>query len=102
MFRTSRNSYDRLVHVVFGLGTSPFFYEMGTRFGLAGVAQLATPTIMVLAFSALFEIFEWASLIFGRTHFGPELQGDIWDSQKDMLAALVGSIIVTLVYAMFT
>jgi putative membrane protein len=98
-FGSRRNSYDRLVHLIFGLGYSPFFYEVAARVGLADWVQLATPLIMVLALSALFEIFEWASLAFGKTHFGPELQGDIWDTQKDMLAAMVGSLIVTVIYA---
>jgi putative membrane protein len=61
----------------------------------------AMSVISVLAFAAFYEIFEWwvavlASPSAGAAYLGA--QGDIWDSQKDMLLDGVGAMIGVLVW----
>src|SRR5436190_21589882 len=47
-----------------------------------------------LAFSALFELLEWAAAVAHRTDGGQFLghQGDIWDAQWDMLWCVIGAV----------
>jgi len=61
------------------------------------------PLDCILAFSAMYEIMEsWFAQIvspnLGDAWLGT--QGDIWDAQKDMTAALVGASICMIVTAM--
>ncbi|WP_180040620.1 DUF2238 domain-containing protein [Acinetobacter sp. YH12218] len=94
----SRNMYDRLVHLAYGLLLYPFFYRIfqiwlpplkaGTLFLL--VIQF------VMATSLFYEWIEWLIAI----GLSPEeaenyngQQGDIWDAHKDMLLATLGAMI---------
>jgi putative membrane protein len=92
-----RNHFDRIVHFSFGLlmtyPTRELFVRLfDVRALLANYLTLITP----LGLSGLWEIIEsW----FARA-VRPELgqaalgsQGDIWDAQKDMAAAVYGSIV---------
>lgn len=100
-----RNGYDRLVHFAFGLLLTPPFAEMAQRHGGASrrIAGLLAFALIGLV-SALYEIFEWALTIVaaGDTaeHYNGQ-QGDIWDAQKDMAAAIMGSLGV-IAYRMMT
>jgi len=60
-----------------------------------------TVICIVLAISATYEIFEWtAALVLGQ---GAEeflgTQGDPWDTQSDMLFALIGSVTAILLFS---
>ena len=100
-FDLPRNHYDRLVHFSFGLLLAYPIRELFIRIGnIKGVWSLYFPIDFVLAFSAVYELIEWGVVIF----FGGDLgvaylgtQGDIWDAQKDMFLAGLGSIIAMLV-----
>lgn len=100
-----RNEYDRIVHFSFGLLLAYPIREIAIRIGnLKGVWNLYFPVDFVLAFSAVYEIIEWIIAI----SFGGDLgvaylgsQGDIWDAQKDMLMAGLGSIAAMIVTAIF-
>ena len=57
-----------------------------------------------LAVSALYEIFEWQfAITFGGEAASDFLgsQGDVWDAQKDMTAALLGAMTSQAVLARF-
>ena len=96
VFHFSRNHYDRIVHFSFGLlmaypAREVFFRIAHSR----GFWAYYLPVAMVLAFSGVFEIVEMAaaravSPELGDAYLGT--QGDIWDAQKDMLAATVGAV----------
>ena len=46
-----------------------------------------------LAFSACYELFEWAMLLLPENPLTPfRVRGDVWDTQTDMLLALVWAI----------
>lgn len=96
-FGASRNMYDRLVHFSFGLLLAYPLREMFHR-----VARVRyfwgfwLPVELVLAFSAIYEIIEWLVAAGVEPSAGLAFlgaQGDIWDAQKDMLAAGIGAII---------
>lgn len=94
----SRNMYDRLVHLAYGIFLYPFFYRL---------FQVWLPTLsakvlfllviqFVMATSLFYEWIEWLIAI----GLSPEeaenyngQQGDIWDAHKDMLLATLGAMI---------
>lgn len=96
-FGWRRNHFDRLVHFSFGLLAVRPAWEVGVRY-LAIPRRVAYYVAFefVLAFSMVYELFEWGlSLALA----GPDAdayngqQGDPWDAQKDMSLALVGALV---------
>lgn len=70
--------------------------------GLRRFWRYAFPVSVLFCLSALFELFEWwAAALFGGNLGAAYLgtQGDVWDAQKDMLAALTGALLAALVTA---
>jgi len=100
----SRNHYDRIVHFCFGLLLAYPIREIAIRISnLKGVWALYIPIELVLALSAIYEIIEWIiAIIFGGdlgiAYLGT--QGDVWDAQKDMALAALGSLITMCVTAL--
>ncbi|MDO7835303.1 DUF2238 domain-containing protein [Sphingobium sp. HBC34] len=95
LFGTTRNGFDRLVHFAFGgLLTLPIA-QVARRYGrLPQRWSLAFAFATIGLGSALYEIFEWLLTIIaaGETaDYYNGQQGDVWDAQKDMAAAQVGS-----------
>ncbi len=96
-FGLSRNHYDRLVHFSFGLLLAYPVREVFLRVASTrGIWAYYLPLDVTLAFSALYEIVEWlvAAIVApqaGDAYLGT--QGDIWDAQKDMLAAGIGALL---------
>jgi putative membrane protein len=90
------NNYDRIVHFAFGFLISYPMLDLFTNFFKWPFFRcLIFILISQLAFAAFYEIVEWILV----TVFFPEqgnnflgIQGDEWDSQKDMFIAAVGSI----------
>lgn len=97
LFGFSRNMFDRLVHFLFGfLLFVPIQELLDQSREIFGRARWWVPVAIVSTVSMLYEIFEWAAAeVFGgglgQAYLGT--QGDVWDAQKDMLAALVGSLL---------
>ncbi len=95
-----RNHFDRLVHFLFGV---LMFHPLRslTR-QMAGVGQVTSylyPIAILATISHLYELLEWgAAEVFGG-HLGMAYlgtQGDVWDAQKDMGLAFVGTLIAAL------
>ena len=103
-FNFERNHYDRIVHFSFGLLMAYPIREVFLRVAHAkGFWAFYLPLDVTLAFSALYEIIEWgAARVFGGELGDAYLgtQGDIWDAQKDMLAATIGAIICMTITAL--
>jgi len=102
-FGADRNMYDRLVHFSFGLLLAYPFHELFVKVtqARAGWAYVF-PLGGVLAFSATYEVIEWlvaerVDPMAGLAFLGA--QGDVWDAQKDMAAAVVGAVITLLIVA---
>jgi len=94
LFGLSRNPYDRLVHLAFGILIAYPLHELARRvLHLRGGWSYAVPVFAMLSLSSGYEILEsWAARIvdpsLGQAFVGA--QGDEWDAQKDMTLALGG------------
>ena len=94
-FDLARNPYDRLGHFAQGFVPALLAREILTRLPPLGHSGWL-PFLVVcicLSVSAVYELFEWGSaLVLGQSasqFLGT--QGDIWDTQWDMLLALIGA-----------
>lgn len=101
-FGTDRNMYDRLVHFCFGFLLAYPIRELFLRISkVKGFWGYYLPFDVTLSFSAAYEVIEWLTAVnvdpaAGLAFLGT--QGDIWDAQKDMLAAGIGALIAMLVF----
>jgi len=92
-----RNNYDRVVHFAFGFLLCYPFQEMFTRaVRVSSRWRYLLPVETILALSAIYEMLEafMASILSperGEEFVG--MQGDMWDSQKDMFDAGLGSVV---------
>lgn len=97
-----RNHYDRLVHFGFGLlFVRPVWdvitgrFEVPPRFGYYASVEF------VLAFSLIYELFEWSlTLVLSPQDAGAYngQQGDIWDAHRDMAGAFVGALLALVLW----
>jgi putative membrane protein len=96
-FGAERNHYDRLVHFLYGLLAIPAALDIvDARAPTTRLWRWLLAVGFVTSHSLLYELIEWgAALVFGgdlRMAF-LGTQGDVWDAQKDMALALLGSVI---------
>jgi putative membrane protein len=97
LFGFSRNHFDRMEHFFYGLLLSYPMREAYIRAQmLKGRLTYTIPITITLAFSAVYEIIEWAAAEMvggelGTAYLGT--QGDVWDAQKDMALAGFGAIL---------
>ena len=96
VFGWHRNHYDRLGHFAQGLVPAMIAREIFIR--LHVIAKRGwMPFLIVcvcLAISAFYELIEWwTALVSGDAAVSfLGTQGDVWDTQEDMLMALIGAI----------
>lgn len=92
----SRNHYDRLIHFLFGaLCTLPVREVLVRWNGVWLRLALFTAFAVVGLVSALYETFEWLLTVVAAGHTADYYngqQGDMWDPQKDMALAQLGSL----------
>jgi putative membrane protein len=94
-FGWTRNNYDKIGHFMQGFGPAIYTREILSRTSplrrgkWLGFLSIAVP----LAFSAVYEIFEWLASLSDPTDTEAFLgtQGYIWDTQSDMFFCLLGS-----------
>ncbi len=102
-FNADRNMYDRIVHFSFGFLLAYPVREVFMRLSRSrGFWGFWFPIELTFAFSAVYEVIEWLTALSvdpsaGLAFLGS--QGDIWDAQKDMLLAGIGSVIAMVVTA---
>jgi putative membrane protein len=99
-----RNHYDRFGHLLKGLFVIVLREILLRKTPLTKGPWLFTIVIsMSLAIAALYEIIEWlaSKIAKGGKAIKDFLgtQGDIWDTQWDMLCCLVGSIVALLIFS---
>lgn len=96
-FGWTRNHYDRLVHLAFGLLMPLPLAEAARRYGgLSPRWSLVLAVAAVGAASAGYEVFEWLLATIAAPDQAERYngqQGDPWDAQKDMALAIVGSLL---------
>jgi putative membrane protein len=99
-----RNHYDRFGHLLKGLFAIVLREILLRKTPLTKGPWLFTIVISIsLAIAALYEIIEW---LVSKISKGGEaskdflgIQGDIWDTQWDMLCCLIGSIVALLIFS---
>jgi len=96
VFHQTRNNYDKVGHFAQGFVPALIARELLLRrTPLRRGGWLTFIVISIcLAISASYELFEWAVAVLSGTAADAFLgtQGDPWDTQSDMLFALVGAI----------
>ncbi len=96
LFELSRNPYDKLGHLMQGLVPAMAARELLIRHRIVVDRPLITSLLSVcvaMAISAVYELIEWGVAVYlgqGADDF-LGTQGDQWDTQSDMLMALIGS-----------
>jgi putative membrane protein len=101
-FGFERNMYDRVAHATVGFYAYPIIesaikYKWVNKKWFAYLAGF----MIVPAFAAFYELFEWRYAISADPTAGLEVlgsQGDIWDAQKDMLMDTLGGLFGTVLY----
>lgn len=99
----NRNHYDRIVHCSFGLLLAyPMRDYFKNHFQWPNWVCWVLPCEITLSFSAMYELIEWlvADIFFpseGDAYLGT--QGDIWDAQKDMGIAFIGSVTAMILFS---
>jgi putative membrane protein len=99
----SRNHYDRLGHFAQGFVPAILAREILLRTSplRRGKWLFVLVVCVCLAFSAFYELVEWWAALIGGESAESFLgtQGDSWDTQWDMLLALVGALSAQLLLA---
>ena len=96
VFHWHRNHYDRLGHFAQGFVPAMIAREMFIRLNV--IAKRGWMPFLVvcvcLAISAFYELIEWWTALINGDAAASFLgtQGDPWDTQEDMLFALIGAI----------
>lgn len=90
-----RNGYDRFVHLAFGALLTAPLAEIARRDGGVRVGWSLLFAFTAVGFvGAVYEIFEWLLTLIAQGETADWYngqQGDIWDPQKDLAAAQIGS-----------
>jgi putative membrane protein len=96
-FGWQRNNYDKLGHFTQGFVPAILARELLIRTSpLKGSKWLGFLVVCVcLAFSAFYELIEWFTAVTSGEAANDFLgtQGDVWDTQTDMLWALIGAVL---------
>lgn len=90
-----RNNYDRIVHFLWGLLLFlPLKELFNGRGSLSDSMRSLLAWLIVLATSTIYELLEFGAFVILNSSVGlayTGAQGDIWDSQKDQLLAIIGA-----------
>ena len=95
VFHWHRNHYDRLGHFAQGLVPAMVAREIFIRLNV--IAKRGWMPFLILsvclAISAFYELIEWWTALLSGDAATSFLgtQGDVWDTQEDMLMALIGA-----------
>jgi len=104
VFHQSRNNFDKLGHFAQGFVPAMIVRELFIRLEIVKKRWLSFLTICVcLSISVLYEFLEWfVAIVSGQSaesFLGT--QGYVWDTQSDMLYALIGAICMKIFLSRF-
>lgn len=95
--RLHRNQYDRIVHFLYGFLLVPVAADLlSYPLPLTSFRNGFIVFVVIVAFGALYEVAEYiAAVMLGKTKGIGFLgfQGDLWDTQKDMLVQTLGALL---------
>jgi len=102
-FGWERNYYDQLIHLLFGLMVFVPFYEIFYHQGVSRKLSYLIAFLFITGVGAWYEILEWVAMALfceqpDEVCSAAITQGDIWDAQKDMAYAVIGSVIALLLH----
>ena len=98
-----RNHYDRFVHFLYGLLVTPAAVQLIAHYArFPRPWNFLVPSMFMAGHAVVYELIEWAAAIvfggdLGQAYLGT--QGDVWDGQKDMAYALLGTTITLIAMA---
>lgn len=99
-FALQRNPYDRIGHLVQGFVPAIIARELLLRTSSIKPGKWLFAIIVLSCFgiSAIYELIEWTAAVVTGTQAESFLgtQGDVWDTQKDMLCAGIGATLALL------
>ena len=99
---TGRNSYDKVGHLFQGFTPVLVAREFLIRRNILGKGfwNSIFALSFALAFSAIYELIEWAVALATSTGAADFLgtQGYVWDTQADMFWALIGGVVMLLFF----
>lgn len=102
-FGQSRNNYDKVGHFVQGFVPAMIARELFIRLEIVKRgAWMSFLTVTVCAtISVLYELLEWFVAVTSGQSAEAFLgtQGDIWDTQSDMLMAIIGASVMVLFFS---
>jgi putative membrane protein len=97
LFHTTRNDYDRVVHFAFGALLAYPQREMLIRKAKVSWGwALFLPMVLILGYGAAYEIIEAIAAALLSPDAGDAflgLQGDPWDTHKDMFMGFAGAVV---------
>ena len=101
-FQDPRNHYDRLVHFSFGVLLFPYLVFVCKKcFKQQRFITVFMAWLMIQTGSMIYELFEWLLTIVMSSDAADSYngqQGDMWDAQKDMALAMLGSTAMLFLY----
>jgi putative membrane protein len=96
-FGFTRNHYDRLVHLMFGLLLIVPAWRFARQFvGTTTWWSAVFAFSAIMAASAVYEVFEWLVAMIMAPDWAESYngqQGDPWDAQRDMALAGLGAVL---------
>ena len=101
-YQDPRNHFDHFVHFSFGVLLFPYLlYICKTWFKQKSLIAILMAWLFVQTGSMIYELFEWLLTVVMTSEeadYYNGQQGDIWDAQKDMALAMLGSSVMALLY----
>lgn len=101
-FQDSRNHYDRFVHFSFGVLLFPYLTYISKKWlNQQRWVAIIMAWLMIQTGSMIYELFEWLLTVVMTSEEADNYngqQGDIWDAQKDMALAMIGSTMMLILY----
>lgn len=106
IFGWNRNYYDQVIHFLFGLMVFVPFFEIFYHQGISRRLSYLIAFLFITSVGAWYEVLEWSAMaVFCKQ---PDAvcsaaltQGDIWDAQKDITYAIIGSITALLLHSLW-
>ena len=105
-FGWERNYYDQLIHFLFGLMVFVPFFEIFYHQGISKNLSYLIAFLFITGVGAWYELLEWITMALfckqpDEVCSAAITQGDIWDAQKDIAYAIIGSIIALLLHSLW-
>ena len=105
-FGWERNYYDQVIHFLFGLMLFASFFEIFYHQCVSRKLSYLIAFLFISGVGAWYEILEWLSMALfsdrpDKICAQAVTQGDVWDAQKDIAYAMIGSVVALLLHSVW-